>query len=1208
MHCDPVCLTYSLYVRFFTLFTESVSANLFSEILLNFEIWYACQDPMHIRRIVNHWSQVLFADFAGNFINCTTFGEMVGKIRIFFWFTKDEPDIIATRRSPDIDIVGIREVLNRLLIKFAATSLSDTDVKCLIYHILKTRDVSQKLSFLSLLGGIVDLLADPMECVAYLHALFETSRAELFALTLRTILLLTKREEVNAQVELIQSKIIDVHYKAEILDSFLPLCDDYPELLTLACRLAVNIGSEKEEEVREKLCTIVEPGGGEWLVKVKSWYIWPVILLLRTDKEHQEHLTEIITKVIMFDRRYIDEVLGFIDMIGVKYHIRATSVTYRLIKILCKELEDPSSNASKTFYRCSRYLLFQFGDVTHSEALCKEFERSPYYSGEDLPVYCDKLSVGCLQDIYDVLSAETIPLTFRVHIDDDNLESFWAVIELINKFLKSHEVKDTTLKKYLMFFQYLDQKELMSPKKRFETIQNLSSGLWSSVQVMDISFNGFLRASRADLLKYLQNISKTTKKRPLKSQIARGTIDAINMERLINSGRADNLYNFFKCQYMNSTSIWRCFRGKNPALKKTSRLLDNFTSPLLRNQYKRFEFPMAPVVVKGTPLFKRQARLIKLNNTHHINFAILTDRIILAWKTKIVILTDNDIKMILYRSPNAYEFVTHDGRTYLVGFQGVMASDLISAFERVDFQTTPLIQTTIFPVFIQKLGLTVDWLNGKVSNFDYIMRLNYFGGRSLNCISIYPVFPLVENPDGSLRQFTQKLEVNPRVWVKLFITHSIHRTTESDQLEADHVMFDCNCEYSTDVAAPVIRDALAIEDEARELKSSDESCFESDTILQVLEKGSLELTPEFYCMPEAFARSVKSSEYKFVYELRKRLESDAVTSQLHIWIDNVFGPNSKQICLFKTPHPAKKVAKARTASKRLRHFDVAIGNVTYTSIESVGERTLLVHTILDNSLVHTATLSWENGAFNLDVIQKTTVNIGNAVIGTVDKCVFVLDSPNSEVCLIGPHISRRMTMELHPVDACSEHGVCVSEHGVVYSIQLSRKNEPSIFGICKLSPESPVCADSSTRYDITAVGVRSGRILLFERTSGNYIREIAYTGECPKRVAICTTFPFVVVQYTGSLKVYSIYGALINTIPIAFDISLMTLSQSRDSFDHIFLSDTTGRILHMEPMSTEAVELIRYSSRILAMRYIDDLSCVLAFTQEGRGISIHCII
>ena len=1209
MQCNPQCLTYSLYFHFFTLFTESVSSSLFNEILLNFEIWYACQDPMHVRRIVNHWNQVLFEDFSSDFINCTTFGELVGKIRIFFWFTKDEPDIIANRRSPDLDIVGIREVLNRLLIKFAATKLSQVDVKCLLDHIQTTLDVSQKLSFLSLLGEIVDLLTNPTECVSYLHSVFETYRADLFSLNLKTVLLLTKREEVNAQVELIQALIHGIHYRADILDSLCAFCDDYPELLTLACRIAVNLGGEKENEAREKLCSVVESGGGESLIKMKTWYVWPVIMLLRSPEEHQERLTKVICSVMMLERVYIDEVLAFIDMIGVKHHFRVAPITYRIMKVFCEDLSDATKNISRTFYRCSRYLLFQFGDVNHSEALIKEFQNSPYYSSDCAPLYqySDTLNVGSIDDIADVLNEAPVPLSFRIHVDEHSLPIFWEIIGMISAYLKNHEIRDTTLSRYLMFFQYLSEKKHLSPRKRFETIHSLSSGLWNSVKVMDISFNGYVRAMRADMLAYIKKVKRTKKQQISSADAQKWGIHGINMKRLISAGRADNMYRFFKNQYMNSTSIWRCFRGNNPPLKKTSRLLDNFTSPMLKNQYKRFKFPMDPVIVKGMPVLQRQARLINLEGTHNISFAILIDRIIIAWKTQIVILTGKDIKMILYRSPNAYEFVTNDARTYLVAFQGVAVSDLISALKRVSFEVAPLIQTTPFPVFTQKLGLTMDWLRGKLSNFDYIMRLNYFGGRSSNCLSIYPVFPLVENPDGSLRQFTKRLEVNPRVWVKLFVTHTGQRTYETEQLESDHVTFYCEGEMERAVVQPASKDSIAIDDDTRELKSGDESLFESDTILQVLEKGSLELTPEFYCMPEAFSRSMKYSEYRFVYDLRKRLESDDVTNQLHIWLDNVFGPNSRQNCLFKAAHPQKKFTRNGATCKTLKPFDVATGNVTYASIEAVSENTLLIHTILDNALVHATTLSWEkDGELELEVVQNTTVNIGNSVITTVSKKVVLLDAPNSDVCVIGPQGLRRTTMELHPTDSCNGP-VCLSEHGVVYCLQM-RKNELSIFGVCKLSPESPVCADSSSRYNITAVGVRSGRVLLFERSTGHYIREIANNGESPKRVAICTTFPFVVIQYSGSVKLYSIYGSFISEARISFEVSLMTLSQSRNGLDHIFLVDTTGRVLHMEPMSSEAVELIRYNSRILALRYIDDCSCVLALTQEGRGLYIHCVI
>ena len=42
-----------------------------------------------------------------------------------------------------------------------------------------------------------------------------------------------------------------------------------------------------------------------------------------------------------------------------------------------------------------------------------------------------------------------------------------------------------------------------------------------------------------------------------------------------------------------------------------------------------------------------------------------------------------------------------------------------------------------------KSGLTSKWVNRQISNFEYLMQLNTFAGRTYNDLSQYPVFPWI---------------------------------------------------------------------------------------------------------------------------------------------------------------------------------------------------------------------------------------------------------------------------------------------------------------------------------------------------------------------------------------------------------------------------------------------------------------------------------
>jgi hypothetical protein len=158
------------------------------------------------------------------------------------------------------------------------------------------------------------------------------------------------------------------------------------------------------------------------------------------------------------------------------------------------------------------------------------------------------------------------------------------------------------------------------------------------------------------------------------------------------------------------------------------------------------------------------------------------------------------------------------------------------------------------------------------------------------------------------------------------------------------------------------------------------------------------------------------------------------------------------------------------------------------------------------------------------------------------------------------------------------------------------------FGVCKISPEFPVCADANVKHAVTAVGVRSGRIHLFNRSTGEYLWGLGSNGSHPKRVIVTTSFPFVVVQYSEFLRVYSISGDLIRELKISFDISCWCSAVSDTGLDYVFISDMVGHVLAMEVFTLKIDEFFRGGCQIVMIKYSNYLGGIIAFTQEGKGI------
>lgn len=211
------------------------------------------------------------------------------------------------------------------------------------------------------------------------------------------------------------------------------------------------------------------------------------------------------------------------------------------------------------------------------------------------------------------------------------------------------------------------------------------------------------------------------------------------------------------------------------------------------------------------------------------------------------------------------------------------------------------------------------WGLEKCTNFDYLMFLNIFSGRSFNDLSQYPIFPwIIKNysddhlqlKDGSLyRDLSLPVGSNE---------------TSIDFLPPEKVVSYLSriCPFNNNLQ------------EQKHTFTNIEQQYKHEES----QHSSVEITPEFFFMPEFLMNDVvlpkwANNPLDFIYKHRKLLESDYVTSHLNEWIDFVFGYKqndnlSGQIpCqLFTSPHlqrgefkstsgRRKKIAPTRSSSQ-----------------------------------------------------------------------------------------------------------------------------------------------------------------------------------------------------------------------------------------------------------------------------------------------------
>ncbi|CAJ1067579.1 WD repeat- and FYVE domain-containing protein 4 isoform X1 [Xyrichtys novacula] len=227
---------------------------------------------------------------------------------------------------------------------------------------------------------------------------------------------------------------------------------------------------------------------------------------------------------------------------------------------------------------------------------------------------------------------------------------------------------------------------------------------------------------------------------------------------------------------------------------------------------------------------------------------------------------------------------------------------------------------------VEKTAL-VKWQRGEISNFEYLMHLNTIAGRTYNDLMQYPVFPWViadyqsetldlSNP-ATFRDLSKPMGAQTEKRKQMFI----QRYEEVENTEED---LSARCHYCTHYSSAIIVASFLVRMEPfshtfQTLQGGfdiPERMFYS--IKKEWESASRdnmsdvrELIPEFFYLPDFLLNSnhiqlgcmedgtplgdvelppwAKGDPQEFIRVHREALESDYVSSHLHLWIDLIFG-------------------------------------------------------------------------------------------------------------------------------------------------------------------------------------------------------------------------------------------------------------------------------------------------------------------------------
>ncbi|KAJ5068516.1 beige/beach-related [Anaeramoeba ignava] len=305
------------------------------------------------------------------------------------------------------------------------------------------------------------------------------------------------------------------------------------------------------------------------------------------------------------------------------------------------------------------------------------------------------------------------------------------------------------------------------------------------------------------------------------------------------------------------------------------------------------------------------------NNTSHGD--IQKDR---TWRLK-------DLKSIFKKrfkmKNSALEFYFTDRTSYFFDFTPKTRNIIFRKINALKPPNLIRVDTGAPTEWLRKTNLTKRWQRYQITNFDYLVELNFLAGRSYNDLSQYPVFPWIlsdydsdkldlQNPN-SFRDLSKPIgSINENN-----LQQCIARYQTFEKANTGVPPFYYGSHYSTPavVLHYLVRlepfTTLFIDFQSGRFDSSDRM-FHSVSELWKSCTGTTsdvrELIPEFFYFPEFLENSNRfdlgkrqnetqvdhvvlpnwaTSPEDFIHKHRSALECEYVSQHIHEWIDLIFG-------------------------------------------------------------------------------------------------------------------------------------------------------------------------------------------------------------------------------------------------------------------------------------------------------------------------------
>jgi hypothetical protein len=551
-------------------------------------------------------------------------------------------------------------------------------------------------------------------------------------------------------------------------------------------------------------------------------------------------------------------------------------------------------------------------------------------------------------------------------------------------------------------------------------------------------------------------------------------------------------------------------------------------------------------------LWENQAELVKLLGISIVTVTVTATELVIATKRRVKVVAGCDVKDVFLRSRSGLELFCRSGRSYLLNFPDFDSGKILEVWSKFPLFPSARLQRCAAPAFFEAAEGTGYWLKRTISNFEYLLILNLYSGRSFSDLQHYPVMPWVLDDRAS----------------------SVLDPKDVETFLARVVPFP---------SAPI-------------------------GFLNGLPSA---ITPEFFVTPECFDGAVlpgwAHSALDFVYGHRRALESEAVSQRLHLWIDGVWGASAGQR-LFSRPHPARgeyqrKETLLDVGRECLAFFGRlwAVSFVGYKVFWWDSTETLETWNLSESSILPRVKRR----------LAPTPLGIVPILIAACDDvmcCVFP-QSVQVTVYLTRGTIRLPHIGDVTAIDCNNTFVAVAGADSVVTVFQILQSDSiQKAFAVTTFHPKI-ACLCVSRKFHMIVCGACDGTISLWSINSRRLTRSVSLEGARPKKVMITPGWGFIVLhckegagqETRFSMRILTLNGQLVGKMELPYAVKRWTAWTSRDGFDYVLFSDTKNCIYVFEAyFAVLGDPVAKFDTEVIGLHYALDDEKIIVVRESGH--------